>query len=167
MTFFWCNKSFEQLFCIFLYIIAIVQKDQELHGDGWYDCSPRVKPIYIDCPLVVGCSTGHASHLLHVNGWDRTKKLKCTSNMFFSKVVSVILGSSYPTVVSSVVTAAQNHRNCTESGSKLHGMCKMAAPVSGIFVKCIEQIFLDLKEMYKTFQWETQSTGSIFFADLH
>ena len=56
-----------------------------------------MKPKLLDRSLVAGCCTGHKSLLLHVRGWDmdQTKSSKYSSNIFFPKMVSDILGSSY------------------------------------------------------------------------
>ncbi len=45
-----------------------------------------------DRPLVVGCSTGHKHHPLHVNEWDlsQNKKINYTSNTIFQNMVLVI-----------------------------------------------------------------------------
>ena len=68
-----------------------------VYKDGRHDSSSKVKPKHLDRPLVAGCSIGHKSRPLHVNGWNmsQTKTSKCTANTFFPKMVSVILSSSY------------------------------------------------------------------------
>ncbi len=66
-------------------------------SNGRHDSSPKVKPKHLDRPLVAGCSIGHKSRPLHVSRLDmgQTKKSKYMLNIFFPKMVSVILGSSY------------------------------------------------------------------------
>ena len=44
--------------------------------DGGLDCSPEVKPESINRHLVVNCSIGHESCLLHVNGRDADQRKK-------------------------------------------------------------------------------------------
>ena len=50
----------------------------------------RLNPKHLNRHLVAGCSTGHKSFLLHVNGWEMDNT---------EKVASVVLGSSYHTEV--------------------------------------------------------------------
>lgn len=63
------------------------------------DGSPKVKPKYLNRPLVAGCCTGHKP--LHVSGWDmtQTKKSKYKSDTFLPKMMSVILGNSQPSSI--------------------------------------------------------------------
>ena len=89
---------------------------------------PKVKSTCFDCHLVTGGSIEYES-FLHVNGWDinPTKKSKYMFNTFLSKMVSVIVGSSYHTDVChnyifviwcfKHVYSSPNHY-CTDSGTK-------------------------------------------------
>ena len=55
-----------------------------------------MKPKHLNRPQVAGCSKGDKSYPLHVSRRD-LKKSKYTSDTFFPKMVSVILGCFYHT----------------------------------------------------------------------
>ena len=66
------------------------------YKDKQHQRSPKVKPKRLDQYMAAGCSVGHKSWLLHVCGCGYGPKLNVRVHIkyLFSKVVSVILGSS-------------------------------------------------------------------------